>query len=273
MSRRRICCCTGEEPPPPPDVMPARSDCNIGFPSTFPPRSYTFSVSGSIQSLNYGINVPSQCSPGTEFLAHTDCTPYAQQRDYITFAPDCDPNDPQCRSNSKAVGTSSYSGTAVILGGIGGNYGICNTQQTISVSSSSTVCSGFDATDSFQPYLAVGCDQEFSSSCGGTGACYNTSTIAFYIVAGGEVTYSVTNEDCTTESRTECLLTAPLCWYQRRKKTTDTWMAEGIYYLVRVQFRQQIVGSGCAAIPDLCGSVTSPISRAGVPSTITVTGF
>jgi hypothetical protein len=50
-------------------------------------------------------------------------------------------------------------------------------------------------------------------------------------------------------------------------------MAEGIYYLVKVENREQVVGGACPDIPDLCGSVTSPISRAGVPSTITVTGF
>lgn len=272
MSRRRICCCTGDEPPPP-DIMPERSTCNIGFPSTFPARSYTFSVSGSIQSLYYGINTPPTCEPGTEFLAHTDCTPYASQVDYITYAPDCNPEDPQCRSNSKAVGTSSFSGTATITGGYGGNYGICNTQQNFSSWSSGTICSGANTTDSFIPFLAVGCDQEYSAACGPTGACYNTSTIAFYIGAGGEVTYQVTDQNCDVTSVTTCLITAPLCFYQRRKKTTDTWMAEGTYYLVRVQFRQSPYGGGCAFIPDTCGSVTSPISRAGVPSTITVTGF
>lgn len=271
MSRRRICCCTGEEPPPPPDVMPERSDCNISLPPTFPARSYTFSVSGSIQSLAYGINVPSQCEPGTEFIAHTDCTPRAHQVDYITFAPDCNPEDPQCRSNSKAVGTSSFSGTATIAGSSWGGSGICNSQVYYSSYSSGTICSGAYAAESFIPLFAVACDQEYSAACGGSGACYNTSTIAFYIGAGGDVTYSVTDENCDTTSRTECLLTAILCVYQRRKKTTDTWMAEGIYYLVQVQGRQ--LNQGCTPIPDTCGSVTSPISRAGVPSTITVTGF
>ena len=272
MSRRRICCCTGEEPPPPPDIMPERSDCNLTVPSTFPARDYTFSVSGSIQSLYYGINVPSQCEPGTDFLAHTDCTPYAQQVDYITFAPDCNPEDTQCRSNSKAVGVSSFSGTATIMGGsVSG--GICNSQVYYSSYSSSTLCSGVNVAEIFLPLFAVACDQEYSAACGGSGICYNTSTIAFYIGAGGDATYSVTDENCDTVSRTECLLTAILCIYQRRKKTTDTWMAEGIYYLVQVQNREQSFGGGCPDIPDLCGSVTSPISRAGVPSTITVTGF
>jgi hypothetical protein len=268
MSRRRICCCTGDEPPPP-DVMPARSACNEGIPPTFPARSYTFSVSGSIQSLVYGINTPPTCEPGTEFLAHTDCTPYAQQVDYSTYAPDCNPEDPQCRTNSKAVSSSSFSGTATITGGAGGSGGVCNSQQYFSSSSSSTLC---DGADSFTPVQAVGCDQEYSATCGGTGACYNTSTISFYIGAGGDVTYSVTDANCDVTSVTTCLLTAMLCTYQRRKKTTDTWMAEGIYYLVQVQNREQSVGS-CPDIADICGSVTSPISRAGVPSTITVTGF
>jgi hypothetical protein len=225
-------------------------------------------VSGSIQSLVYGVNVPSACEPGTEFLGHTDCTPYAQQVDYITFAPDCNPEDPQCRSNSKAVGTSSFGGTVTIIGGTG--FGICTSQQVIFSYSSSLLC---DNAESITPLLAVACDQEYSADCGTAGACYNTSTIAFYIGAGGDVTYSRTDENCDVISVTQCLLTAMLCIYQRRKKTTDTWMAEGIYYLVKVQNREQVFGSSCPDIPDLCGSVTSPISRAGVPSTITVTGF
>ena len=269
MSRRRICCCTGEEPPGP-DVMPERSTCNITLPPTFAARSYTFSVSGSIQSLVYGPNVPSTCEPGSEFIAHTDCTPYAQQIDYVTFAPDCDPEDPQCRSNSKAIGSSSFSGTATITGGAGGSGGVCNSQQFFSSYSSNVLCDGAEA---FIPLQAVACDQEYSAACGGTGACYNTSTITFYITAGGNVTYSVTDANCDVTSVTTCLLTAMLCTYQRRKATADTWMAEGIYYLVQVQNREQIIGGSCADIPDLCGSVTSPISRAGVPSTITVTGF
>ena len=272
MSRRRICCCTGEEPPPPPDVMPERSDCNITFPSTFPARSYTFSVSGSIQSLYYGINTPPACEPGTEFLAHTDCTPYASQVDYITYAPDCNPEDPQCRSNSKAIGTSSFSGTATI-DGVTTLGGRCNAQRQFSSSSSGTVCSGGNVIDSFIPFYAHACDQEFSAACALTGACYNTSTIAFYIFAGGDATYSVTDQNCDVTSVTTCIGTAILCIYQRRKSTSDTWMAEGIYYLVKVENREQGVFGGCTDIPDLCGSVTSPISRAGVPSTITVTGF
>ena len=269
MSRRRICCCTGEEPPPPPDVMPERSDCNITFPSTFPARSYTFSVSGSIQALAYGINVPPLCEPGSEFIAHTDCTPRALQQDYITYAPDCNPEDPQCRSNSKAVGTSNYSGTMVIAGGtnLGGT---CNSERGFTSSVSTVSCGG---SDTVIPFKAVACDQEFSSSCGPSGACYNTSTIAFYITAGDNVTYSVTDQNCDVTSQTVCLSQAMLCYYQRRKATTDTWMAEGIYYLVQLQGRQLNQGGSCTAIPDLCGSVTSPISRAGVPSTITVTGF
>ena len=268
MSRRRICCCTGEEPPGP-DVMPERSACNIQFPSLFPARSYTFSVSGSIQALAYGINVPPLCEPGSEFIAHTDCSPRALQQEYVTFAPDCDPNDPQCRSNSKAVGTSSYSGTMVIAGGTNLG-GICNSERPFISSVSTVSCGG---SDTVIPFLAVACDQEFSSSCVRTGACYNTSTIAFYITAGDNVTYSQTDQNCDVTSQTVCLSQATLCYYQRRKATTDTWMAEGIYYLVQVQGRQVNQGGGCATIPDLCGSVTSPISRAGVPSTITVTGF
>lgn len=270
MSRRRICCCTGEEPPPPPDVMPERADCNISLPPTFPARSYTFSVSGSIQALAYGINVPPLCEPGSEFIAHTDCTPRALQQDYITYAPDCNPEDPQCRSNSKAVGTSTFNGTATITGGAGGSGGVCNSQQYFSSYSSNVLCDGAEA---FIPLQAVACDQEYSSSCGGSGACYNTSTIAFYITAGDNVTYSQTDQNCDVTSQTVCLLQTMLCVYQRRKATTDTWMAEGIYYLVLLQGRQLNQGGSCTAIPDLCGSVTSPISRAGVPSTITVTGF
>ena len=271
MSRRRICCCVGDEPPPP-DVMPERSACNITLPPTFAARSYTFSVSGSLQCLAYGINTPPACSPGTEFLPHTDCTVRAHQVDYITYAPNCDPNDPQCRSNSKAVGTSSFSGTATIAGSSWGGSGRCNSEVYYSSYSSGTICSGANAAESFIPLYAVACDQEYSAACGGSGACYNTSTIAFYIGAGGDVTYSVTDQNCDVTSVTTCLLTATLCVYQRRKKTTDTWMAEGIYYLVLVQGRQ--LNTGCSTtIPDTCGSVTSPISRAGVPSTITVTGF
>ena len=271
MSRRRICCCVGDEPPPP-DVMPERSACNITLPPTFAARSYTFSVSGSLQCLAYGINTPPACEPGTEFLPHTDCTVRAHQVDYITYAPNCDPNDPQCRSNSKAVGTSSFSGTATIAGSSWGGSGRCNSEVYYSSYSSGTICSGANAAESFIPLYAVACDQEYSAACGGSGACYNTSTIAFYIGAGGDVTYSVTDQNCDVTSVTTCLLTATLCVYQRRKKTTDTWMAEGIYYLVLVQGRQ--LNTGCSTtIPDTCGSVTSPISRAGVPSTITVTGF
>jgi len=269
MSRRRSCCCTGGSGPPP-DIMPARSACNIAFPSTFLARSYTFSVSGSIQSLVYGINVPPICSAGTDFLAHTDCTPYAQQIDYLTY-PDCNPEDPQCKTNSKAVSTSSFSGTATIAGGTSG--GLCNSQAYFSSYSSGTLCSGSDIADSFTPLFAVQCDQEYQSDCSNNGTCYNTSTIAIQIGAGGEVTYIVKGPyECEETSVTTCLLTAMTCIYQRRKATTDTWMAEGIYYLVKVQNREQTVGS-CPDIPDLCGSVTSPVTRAGVPSTITVTGF
>lgn len=269
MSRRRICCCTGEEPPPPPDVMPERAACNIQFPSLFPARSYTFSVSGSIQALAYGINVPSLCEPGSEFIAHTDCSPRALQQEYITYAPDCNPEDPQCRSNSKAVGTSSYSGTMVIAGGTN-NGGICNSERPFISSVSTVSCGG---SDTVIPLLAIACDQEFSSSCVRSGACYNTSTIVIFITAGDNVTYSQTDQNCDVTSQTVCLTQSMECTYQRRKSTTDTWMAEGVYYLVKLSGRQINQGGGCTAIPDLCGSVTSPISRSGVPSTITVTGF
>jgi hypothetical protein len=155
----------------------------------------------------------------------------------------------------------------VIAGGTN-NGGICNSERPFTSSVSTLSCGG---SDTVIPFLAVACDQEFSSSCARSGACYNTSTIAFYIVAGDNVTYSQTDQNCDVTSQTVCLSVGTLCWYQRRKATTDTWMAEGIYYLVQVQGRQ--VNQGCPAIPDLCGSVTSPVSRAGVPSTITVTGF
>ena len=270
MTRRRSCCCT-EGGGTPPDVMPERSSCNISFPSSFPARSYSFSISGSIQSLVYGVNVPPICTAGTEFIPHTDCAPYAQQIDYLTY-PDCDPDDPQCKTNSKAVSTSSFSGTATVVGGTSG--GICNTQAYFSSYSSGTICSGADTTDSFIPGWAVQCDQEYQADCSHSGTCYNTSTIAFQIGAGGEVTYIVKDPyTCDETSITVCLLTAMTCIYQRRKATADTWMAEGIYYLVQVQNREQVYGGSCPDIPDLCGSVTSPVTRAGVPSTITVTGF
>jgi hypothetical protein len=149
--------------------------------------------------------------------------------------------------------------------------GTCNSDRPFTSSVSTVSCGG---SDTVIPLKAVACDQEYSASCGPSGACYNTSTIEIYITAGDNVTYSQTDQNCDVTSQTVCLSQTTTCTYQRRKATTDTWMAEGIYYLVLVQGRQvNQSGASCTAIPDLCGSVTSPISRAGVPSTITVTGF
>jgi hypothetical protein len=50
-------------------------------------------------------------------------------------------------------------------------------------------------------------------------------------------------------------------------------MAEGIYYLVQVQNREQVIGTGCPNIPDVCGTVLSPITSPGVPPIIVVTGY
>lgn len=249
-------------------MMPPLSDCNITLPSTFPARNYTFSVGGKIQSLVYGLNTPPICTAGPNFIPHTDCTPYSQQVDYLTFAPDCDPEDPLCRTDSAVLGVSSFGGTFVIVGG--GGFGTCNTETGISVTSSLTGC---DGGDTVLALFAVQCDQEYQADCTSGGACVNTSTIAFYIGASGEVTYQVVDASCDETSVTQCIGTAVLCIYQRRKAPTDTWMAEGIYYLVQVQNREQSVGGGCPNIPDVCGTLLSPITSPGVPPIIVVTGY
>jgi len=245
--------------------MPPLSDCNFG--PSYPARNYTFSVGGKIQSLVYGLNTPPICDEGPNFIPHTDCTPYSQQIDYSTFAPDCDPEDPLCRTDSATLGVSSFGGTFVIVGGSA--FGTCNSETGISVTTALTDCGG----DTVAALFAVQCDQEYQADCTSGGTCVNTSTIAFYILAGGEVTYQVVDANCDETSVTQCIGTAVLCIYQRRKATTDTWMAEGIYYLVQVQNREQNFGTGCPNIPDVCGTLLSPITSPGVPPIIVVTGY
>lgn len=247
--------------------MPPLSDCNFG--PSYPNRNYTFSVGGKIQSLVYGVNTPPICIAGPNFIPHTDCTPYSQQVDYQTFAPDCDPEDPLCRTDSKSLGVSDFGGTFVIVGG--GNFGTCNSETGISVTTAVTVpC---DGSDTVVALFAVQCDQEYQADCTSGGACVNTSTIAFLIGASGEVTYQVVDANCDETSVSQCIGTGVIAIYQRRKAPTDTWMAEGIYYLVQVQNREQIIGTGCANIPDMCGTLLSPITSPGVPPIIVVTGY